>query len=49
VRTGKKVLYSKSSVLEWWLSKENVKPAVGGKKRGRPTKAEEIARLGAAL
>jgi hypothetical protein len=46
VRTGKKVLYSKSSVLEWWLSKENVKPATGSKKRGRPTKAEQIASAG---
>ncbi len=40
---GKRVLYTKASILEWWLTRsEPVKQQ--GRKRGRPSKSEQLAR-----
>ena len=40
-KRGKRVLYSKSAILDWWLAGSEPVSII---KRGRPTKAEQIAR-----
>ena len=42
-KRGKRVLYSKSAVIEWWLALSDPTPTV---KRGRPTKVQQLAKLG---
>lgn len=42
-KRGKRVLYSKSAIIDWWLAGSESVPTV---KRGRPTKEQQLAKLG---
>ena len=43
-KRGKMVLYSKSAIIDWWLAGSESMPTI---KRGRPTKEQQLAKLGA--
>lgn len=43
-KRGKRVLYTKSSIIDWWLAGSESMPTI---KRGRPTKEQQLAKLGA--
>jgi len=42
-KRGKRVLYSKSAIIDWWLAGSESVPTI---KRGRPTKEQQLAKLG---